>query len=78
MYWTTSRGKIGRGTDISGDGMVNIQDLVLGASQGTNIDELPWQPNLVTGLNAPGMLVLSVETPVDVETPVVAYHGCSC
>ena len=72
LYWTTSRGKIGRGTDISGDGMVNIQDLVLGASQGTNIDEIPWQPNLVTGLNAPGMLVLSVETPVDVETPVVA------
>ena len=72
LYWTTSRGKIGRGTDISGDGMVNILDLVLGASQGTNIDEIPWQPNLVTGLNAPGMLVLSVETPVDVETPVVA------
>ena len=71
LYWTTSRGKIGRGTDISGDGMVNILDLVLGVSQGTNIDEIPWQPNLVTGLNAPGMLVLSVETPVDVETPEI-------
>ena len=32
--------------------------------------------NFVTGLSAPGTLALRVETPVDVETPAVAYHGC--
>ena len=31
-----------------------------------------FQPNFVTGLDAPGAFVLNVETPVDVETPVVA------
>ena len=50
LYWTTSRGKIGRG----------------------NIDESTFEPDFVTGLNAPSVLALSVETPVDVETPVTA------
>ena len=50
LYWTTSRGIIGRQ-----------------ALDGSN-----FQPNFVTGLSAPGTLALRVETPVDVETPVVA------
>ena len=37
-----------------------------------NIDESTFQPDFVTGLNAPSVLALSVETPVDVETPVTA------
>ena len=50
LYWTTSRGIIGRQ-----------------ALDGSN-----FQPNFVTGLSAPGTLALRVETPMDVETPVVA------
>ena len=50
LYWTTSRGQIGR----------------------QNLDGSNFQPNFVTGLDAPGAFVLNVETPVDVETPVVA------
>ena len=42
------------------------------------LDGSNFQPNFVTGLSAPGTLALRVETPMDVETPVVAYHGCSC
>ena len=49
LYWTTSRGKIGRG----------------------NIDESSIQPDFATGLNAPGVLALSVETKVDIETPEI-------
>ena len=49
LYWTTSRGKIGR----------------------SNFDGSNFQPNLVTGLSAPGTLVLNVETPVVVETPEI-------
>ena len=37
-----------------------------------DIDESTFQPDFVTGLNAPSVLALSVETPVDVETPVTA------
>ena len=36
------------------------------------LDGSNFQPNFVTGLDAPGAFVLNVETPVDVETPVVA------
>ena len=50
LYWTTSRGIIGRQA----------------------LDGSDFQPNFVTGLSAPGTLALRVETPVDVETPVVA------
>ena len=50
LYWTTSRGQIGR----------------------QNLDGSNFQPNFVTGLSAPGPLALRVETPMDVETPVVA------
>ena len=50
LYWTTSRGQIGR----------------------QNLDGSNFQPNFVTGLSAPGTLALRVETPMDVETPVVA------
>ena len=36
------------------------------------LDGSNFQPNFVTGLSAPGTLALRVETPMDVETPVVA------
>ena len=49
LYWTTSRGSIGR----------------------SNLDGSNFQPNLVTGLSAPGAFVLNVEIPVDVETPEI-------
>ena len=49
LYWTTSRGQIGR----------------------QNLDGSNLQSNFVTGLDAPGAFVLNVETPMDVETPVV-------
>ena len=49
LYWTTSKGEIGRSNLGGGD----------------------FQPNLVTGLSAPGAFVLNVETPVDVETPEI-------
>ena len=50
LYWTTSRGEIGRST--------------LGGSD--------FQPNLVTGLSAPGAFVLNVEPTLVIETPVAA------
>ena len=49
LYWTISRGKIGRG----------------------NIDESSFQPDVVTGLTAPGVFALSVEPPLVVETPEI-------
>ena len=48
LYWTTSRGKIGRG----------------------NIDESSFQTDFAIGLNAPGVLTLSVEPKVDIETEI--------
>ena len=41
--------------------------------RGTNIDEIPWQPNFGHWLRCSrNAFVLNVETPVDVETPVIA------